>query len=129
MNITRDTISAVTILHVERGRIRIGDEYFEKTVALTADDVIRDWSTTDIDALTIDQFEELLATDPDVVILGTGWQAFFVPRELTFAMARRGIGFEVMDTPAACRTFNVLLSEGRRPAAVLTIDPPSLDYS
>ena len=80
--------------------------------------VIRDWHGAEIDALTIDQFEDILATQPDVVILGTGWQPVFVPRELTFSMARRGVGFEVMDTPAACRTFNVLLSEGRRPAAL-----------
>ena len=122
MKFTRDPVSAVTIQHVERGRIRVGDEQFEQTFALTADDVIRNWSAVDIDRLMIGDFEELLTTEPDVVILGTGWQASFVPRELTFAMARRGIGFEVMDTPAACRTFNILLAEGRRPVAILIID-------
>ena len=122
MKFTRDPVSAVTIQHVERGRIRVGDEQFEQTFALTADDVIRNWSAVDIDRLMIGDFEELLTTEPDVVILGTGWQASFVPRELTFAMARRGIGFEVMDTPAACRTFNILLAEGRRPVAILMID-------
>ena len=122
LNITRDPVSAVTIRHVERGRIRVGDEQIERSFAITADNVIPDWSATPVDDLKIDQFEELLATEPDVVILGTGWQASFVPRELTFSMARRGIGFEVMDTPAACRTFNILLAEGRRPAAVMIID-------
>ena len=55
-------------------------------------------------------------------MIGAGWSPALPPRELTFAMARLGIGFEVMDTPAACRTFNILVAEGRRPAAVLVID-------
>jgi uncharacterized protein len=122
LNITRDPVSAVTIRQVERGRIRVGDEQIERTFAVTADHVIPDWAATQVDALKIEHFEELLGTEPDVVILGTGWEASFVPRELTFSMARRGIGFEAMDTPAACRTFNILLAEGRRPAAVMIID-------
>jgi uncharacterized protein len=121
LNLTRDPVSAVTIRHVESGRICIGDEQFEQSIVLSADENIRSWTATDIGELMIEDFEELLTTEPDVVILGTGWQASFVPRELTFAMARRGIGFEVMDTPAACRTFNILLAEGRRPAAILII--------
>ncbi len=122
MKFTRESATASTIRHVERGKISIGNEQFEQTLALTVDAVIRDWPDTDIAELEIDHFAAILASDPDVVILGTGWKSAFAPRELTFAMARRGTGFEVMDTPAACRTFNVLLSEGRNPAAVLIID-------
>lgn len=122
MKFTRESATASTIRHVERGKISIGNEHFEQTLALTADTIIRDWPTTDIAKFEIDHFAAILASDPDVVILGTGWKSAFAPRELIFAMARRGTGFEVMDTPAACRTFNVLLSEGRNPAAVLIID-------
>ena len=122
MKFTRESASAITIRHVERGKISIGNDVFEQTLALTIDSIIRDWPNIEIAALEIAHFEAILAADPDVVILGTGWQPAFAPRELTFAMARRGTGFEVMDTPAACRTFNVLLSEGRNPATVLMID-------
>ncbi len=122
MKFTRDPVSPVTIRHVERGRIRIGDEQFDHTIAVTAEGIIRDWPQTCIDKLEIDDLGALLTTEPDIVIVGTGWQVAFAPRELTFAMARRGTGFEVMDTPAACRTFNILLSEGRNPAALLIID-------
>ncbi|NOX71007.1 MAG: hypothetical protein GXP15_17645 [Gammaproteobacteria bacterium] len=110
------------MLHVERGRIRVGNEQFEQTLAITAETVIRDWPAVSIDKLEIVHLEPILAVEPDVVILGTGWQTAFAPRELIFAMARRGTGFEVMDTPAACRTFNILLAEGRNPAAILTIE-------
>ena len=57
----------------------------------------------------------------DVILLGTGPANIFPPRDLVFAMARRGIGFEVMDTRAACRTFNVLVGEGRRVRAALVL--------
>ena len=122
MKFTRDPVSAVTIRHIERGRICIGDEHFIATVAVTADHIIRDWPETHIDDLDINHLDALFVAEPDIVIIGTGWQSAFAPRELTFAMARRGTGFEVMDTPAACRTFNILVSEGRNPAALLIID-------
>ena len=54
-----------------------------------------------------------------LLLLGTGSESLFAPRELTFALARRGIGLEAMSTAAAARTFNVLAGEGRRIAAVL----------
>ena len=66
-----------------------------------------------------DHFDAVLATQPEIVLLGTGPTNIFPPRELTFAFARKGIGLEVMDTAAAARTFNVLANEGRRVAAVL----------
>ena len=64
-------------------------------------------------------FEVLLEADPEVIIVGTGAKNVFPPRELVFAMARRGIGLEVMDTTAAARTFNVLVGEDRQVAAIL----------
>lgn len=122
MKFTRDPVSAVTIRHVDRGKIRIGDEEFDRSLAITAESILRGWPETNLSTLTIGDLDEVLAHDPDVLILGTGWQSAFPPRELTFAMARRGVGFEVMDTPAACRTFNILIAEGRNPAAVLIIE-------
>ena len=67
-------------------------------------------------------FQVLFDTSPEVIILGTGRKNIFPPRELMFAFARRGIGLEIMNTPAAARTFNVLAGEGRRIAAVLYVD-------
>jgi len=122
LQFTRDPVSAVTIRHVDRGRIHIGNEDFDHSIAVTSETVLRDWPEIGVDNLNIDDLQDILSLNPDVLILGTGWQPVFPHRDLTFAMARRGIGFEVMDTPAACRTFNVLIAEGRKPAAVLIID-------
>jgi uncharacterized protein len=121
VSFTRDQISALTIHQVEPGAIRIGDETVTESVLIFRDEIQRDVSLQDIAALQEQDLDELLATGPEIVILGTGWKTQRPPRELVFAMARRGIGFEWMDTPAACRTFNILLSEGRDAAAILII--------
>jgi uncharacterized protein len=99
--------------------IRIGDDVFNRTIALTADTVLDDWPQKDVAELIDTDFSGLLDSDPEIIVLGTGQSNIFAPRELVFAMARRGVGFEVMNSAAAARTFNVLAGEGRRVAAVL----------
>lgn len=99
--------------------IRIGEQVFSETVAMTAAALLDDWPEKAINDLTEGDFGALLATHPELIILGTGTNNVFPPRELVFAMARRGVGFEVMNTRAAASTFNVLAGEGRQVATVL----------
>jgi len=119
---TRDAPTDLTIRQVERGRIRIGQATYERTLGLTVEEVLTDVDAVPVGELRIGHLEVLLQSNPEVVIIGTGWQPGFTDRELMFALARRGIGLEVMDTPAACRTFNILIGEGRRLAALMFID-------
>jgi len=99
--------------------IRIGDQVFGRTIALTTERILDDWPDKAVADLIEADFAELLDGSPAVIVLGTGAVNVFPPRELVFALARRGIGLEFMDTPAAARTYNVLASEGRQVAAVL----------
>jgi uncharacterized protein len=122
MNFTRDPLSPVTVHQVEPGSITIGGEVIRQNVLIFRDEIQRDIAIDDAAALQEQDLEDLLAMRPEIVIFGTGWTAQRPPRELVFAMARRGIGFETMDTPAACRTFNILVAEGRDAAAILVID-------
>ena len=124
VSFTRDQSSAVTIRQVEPGAIKIGDEKFSENVLIFRNEIERGIPLDDVAALQEQDLDELLAKGPEIVILGTGWKTQRPPRDLVFALARRGVGFESMDTPAACRTFNILLSEGRDVAAVLIIDKP-----
>ena len=101
--------------------IRIGDAVYAQTIGLTVDSVIDDWEQKGIAELVEDDFAALLEVEPEVIVLGTGASNVFPPRELVFAMARRQVGFETMDTAAAARTFNVLSGEGRRVAALLYV--------
>ena len=121
LKFTRDQISKVTIHHVESGAIKVGDRLVRDNIAVTADEIIRDWQASVIAELTEDDFEPLIASEPEMILLGTGTRPVFPPRELVFSLARRGIGLEAMDTAAACRTFNILIGDGRRVAAVLII--------
>ncbi|MDA0679350.1 MAG: MTH938/NDUFAF3 family protein [Proteobacteria bacterium] len=122
MKFVRDPGSMVTVRHVEKGKIRIGNEELTRNVVLFRDTIQRGWQAADTDKPGVHDLEDLLKKNPEMIIYGTGWKTCLPPRELVFALARRGIGFEMMDTPAACRTFNVLVGEDRDVAAVLIIE-------
>jgi uncharacterized protein len=122
MKVAQDPVFAVTVRHVERGAITIGDEVIKENVVLLRDKVLRGWNVKDLRAITIADLEDTLAHQPEIILFGTGWRNCLPPRELVFALARRGIGLETMDTPAACRTFNILVSEERNVAAVLIVE-------
>jgi len=121
LKFTKEPASANTVLRVERGSILIGNQTYTGNIGLLAHSVIYTWPDCPVSELTEELLSPVLDQSPELLILGTGWQSVFAPRELTFALARRGIGLDVMDTPAACRTFNVLVSEDRLPAAILYI--------
>lgn len=107
------------IRSVSSAAIRINDESHSESVALTPEKILGRWPAAPVTDLAEENFDDIFATAPEVVLLGTGSRLVFPPRELTFAFARKGVGFEVMDTAAAARTFNVLATEGRRVVAVL----------
>jgi uncharacterized protein len=123
MKFVRERHSSITINQVDEGVIRIGNEEIQENVVLFRDTIERGWMVGDISKLVESDFTTLIEKNPEIVIFGTGWTPKLPPRDLVFALARRGIGFEMMGTPAACRTFNVLISEDRDVAAVLLINP------
>gem|GEM_PF-740563 len=77
------------------------------------------WPPADFATLTAEHLAALLAHEPEVVLLGTGSRLRFPPPEVLQPLQAAGIGFEVMDTPAACRTFNILAGEERLVIAAL----------
>lgn len=119
MKFTRETPAAMMIRSVSAAGIQIGDEVYDHPIAITATALLEDWPDKKIGDLIDSDFSALLDTNPEVIVLGTGSSNVFPPRELVFAMARRGVGFEIMNTRAAANTFNVLAGEGRQVTAVL----------
>jgi uncharacterized protein len=103
------------------GWIRIGAQEFRSGIVLTADTVAPDWATEGFDALTEADFAGLLAHAPEIVLLGTGSTLRFPHPRLMQALAEARVGIEVMDTAAACRTFNILAAEGRKVVAALIV--------
>lgn len=122
MKVARDEITELTIRRIERDNVRIGDQVFTGHVALTSEEIIRDWPARPVEDMHPHDLERLVEFEPEVIVVGGGFRPVQPSTELVFAMARRGIGIEFMDTPAAARTFNILLSEGRRPAAILLLE-------
>src|SRR5438128_1154007 len=80
------------------------------------------WPVSTFDALTTDHFAQIDAAAPDVVILGTGLRQRFAHPRLTTALTARRVGVECMDNHAACRTYNILMAEGRKVALALIIE-------
>lgn len=80
------------------------------------------WRPTSFDGLTEEDFAQVDATQPDVVIVGTGARQRFVHPRLTASLTSRRVGVECMDNQAACRTYNILMAEGRKVALALIFD-------
>lgn len=105
-----------------------GDDYVSvnairhtKNVLVLPDQVIPAWTQGGFDTLGVSEFELLAALDTEIILLGTGNQIRFPRPELLQPLMRAHKGLEVMDVRAACRTFNVLVSEGRKVAAALIL--------
>lgn len=80
------------------------------------------WPVSSFEQLSAESFEQIGATSPDVVILGSGNKQRFVHPSLLANLTARRIGVEAMDNQAACRTYNILMAEGRKVALALIIE-------
>jgi uncharacterized protein len=100
------------------GHFKISGQVYTGPVIIFPDRVIP-WPLAGINALTPDDFSLFEEGAVDVILLGCGVRAFLAPPAVKAALRSRHISLEAMDTGAACRTYNILLAEGRRVAAAL----------
>ena len=104
-----------------------GDDYVEingqrrRENLVVLPDRIIDWPARSFDALTREDFAFLQSMRAEILLLGTGARQRFPHPALTEPLARSGIGLEVMDVRAACRTYNILVAEERKVAAALLL--------
>jgi uncharacterized protein len=115
------TVSGNIVTGLGPGWVRIGATEYRDNLVLTPETVVRGFAASGFDALDENEFAALLAHKPEVVLLGTGASIRFPHPGLTRALTNAGVGLEVMDTPAACRTYNILAAEGRAVVAVLLL--------
>lgn len=102
------------------GALRINQRTFTGSVVVTADELV-EVALGEGDTLDEDALAPALALEPEILIVGTGAERRAPAAKLVASLAGRGIGIEVMDTVAAARTYNVLVGEGRRVAALLIV--------
>ncbi len=120
MQFTLETHSQANLVRAYgRSELRIGETRVRASCIVTADRLITDWAPQSVEALTPEHLAQILDLEPQIVLLGTGPRQSFPPAGIRALLAGRGIGLEVMDLGAACRTFNILVQEERRVAAAL----------
>ena len=121
MKLSAESGSGNVIRSFKPGELRLSEHTFENHVILSASKIIRDWKPAAFSELSIADFEPAIALDPEIILFGTGERQRFPDNALMTEIMRQGIAFEVMDTAAACRTFNVLVSEFREVVAALLV--------
>ena len=100
------------------GYVMVGSRRIESSSIVTPAQILP-WSAAGFDQLEEADFEVFRALDLEILLLGTGSKQRFPHPGLTRALAEKRIGIEAMDVQAACRTYNILVAEGRRVAAAL----------
>lgn len=101
------------------GYVMVNDRRFERSLVVMPESLWTDWPATTFEALEPGHLEALCGLDCEVVLLGTGSRLRFPSPEIRGPLAGRGL--EIMDVPAACRTYNILMAEGRKVAAALLL--------
>ena len=122
MKIARDSTegrNAVTAYG--EGYVEVNRARHTASLVVAPERLVTDWPATTVEAITADHLAAIIELGPEVVLLGTGKQFRFPEPALLAPLYKAGIGVEVMDTPAACRTYNILLAEGRNVVAALIL--------
>jgi uncharacterized protein len=103
------------------GYVAVNGARHASSLVVAADRLITDWPARALEELKPDHFTAILELKPEIVLLGSGATFRFPEPALVAPLHKAGIGVEVMDTPAACRTYNILLGEGRNVIAALIL--------
>ena len=123
MKMQPDRLEGVNVVtRQEPGRLWVLQAPHTTSILVPHRGEVRPWAPASFDQLEAEHFDAILALKPELVILGTGSRLRFPRLGLWKGLMAAGIGFEAMDTGAACRTYNVLASEGRAALAALLIE-------
>ena len=102
--------------------ISVNHQRFEHSLIVAPTQLISDWKTSAFKQLQESDFEKIASLKPEVVLLGTGKQHQFIHPRLIKVLTEANVAVECMSTDAACRTYNILMSEGRKVVAALILE-------
>lgn len=122
MKLHTDPRTGNTVTAHGEGYVAINGERYATSLIVQPEAIDTKWQAIDVTSLAAEHIERLLATGADILILGTGKRQHFPPLALLKPIMAAGRTLDVMDTSAACRTYNILMSEGRAVAAALIIE-------
>lgn len=118
----QDCDNALLVRSYRTGQVIVGTQHYQRSIILTPERVLDDWRPQQYQELADEDLHPLRDLQPEIVLLGTGPTLHFPHPSLTALLLEAGIGVEVMNTAAACRTFNILLSEDRNVVAALLLN-------
>ncbi|MDP6436900.1 MAG: MTH938/NDUFAF3 family protein [Gammaproteobacteria bacterium] len=121
MKFTADSADGNVIRSFSPGEIRLHDKIIDTNVIISRDRIIADWNPPDIAEISLEDFRPALGLNPDIILFGTGINQHFPDIAVLTEIMRSGVAIEVMETHAACRTFNVLIGEHRAAVAALLV--------
>ena len=101
--------------------ISINNLIYPQSLVVLPDELMLGWVVSDFESLNQAHFDCLLPHQPEVVLLGTGAKHRFIRPQIIQALTDANIPVECMTTDAACRTYNILMAEGRKVAAALIL--------
>lgn len=111
-----------TVTGYDDSGVEINAGHFDFSLIVMPETAPRPWPVPNFESLAAEHFEQIEADQPDVVILGTGARQRFIHPRLVAGLSARRIGVECMDSHAACRTYNILMGEGRKVTLALIIE-------
>jgi uncharacterized protein len=119
---SQDNQQYQTVTGYDQSGVEINAKRYDYSVLVMPETPPRPWPVTRFEDLTEEHFAAIEQDQPDVVILGTGERQRFIHPKLIKALSARRVGVESMDSHAACRTYNILMGEGRKVTLALIIE-------
>ena len=105
------------------GYVEINHTPYAHAVLLSSDGAVSEWPVLTFDDLQSSHFAQMVDLKPELILIGTGSRQRFPKPELLKTLIQAKIGFEIMDSQAACRTYNILVGEGRKVVLALIVEP------
>ena len=115
--------SAKTFTGYGDGYVEVNAVRYDHSIVVVPDREVIDWPVARFDDLSADSFAMAAELAPELVVFGSGSTLRFPHSRLLAPLSSRGIGVETMDVQAACRTYNILMAEGRKVVALLLLVP------
>jgi uncharacterized protein len=103
------------------GYVEVNRKRHSSSLVVSGDRIVTDWPANSVESLSADHLAAIVELAPEIALVGTGPRFTFPDPKILAPLYKAGIGVEVMDTPAACRTYNILLGEGRNVVAALIV--------
>jgi len=114
---------ANTITGYGPGYVEINQTPYSHAVLISSDGAITKWLVESFEGLEPSHFDQMVDLKPELILIGTGSRQRFPSPELLKTLISAKIGYEIMDSQAACRTYNILVGEGRQVLLALIVEP------